>query len=88
MGDEAMSDFLASLVTVGEGGSIAAIAGGLLFMLIKMLKKNGCTCKIKSCKGEELVVVDCEEGAPAPRHRVRSKSEVEISSTKTKEERA
>lgn len=67
--DKTLHDFISALIHTGEAGGVASIVGGVLYMLIRMIKRNGCTCRLNTCKGEELMVMDCEEGAPAPRHR-------------------
>ena len=56
------------LVTLGEAGGITGMIAGVLFMLIRLIKKNGCTFKCNSCQGKPIVEVDCEEGAPTARH--------------------
>jgi len=37
-------------------------------LLIRMIKKKGCTFRLNSCRGEPVVEVDCEEGAPTKRY--------------------
>ena len=69
MSEESLKAFISAVIKTGEAGSITAVVGGVLFMIIKLIKRNGCTCKLNSCKGEELLVMDCEEGAPSTRHR-------------------
>ena len=64
-----LEEFISALISVGEGGSLAAIICGLLYVIVRTIKRNGCTCRLTTCKGQELMVMDCEEGAPAPRHR-------------------
>lgn len=56
------------LTTLGEAGGVAGIVGAVLFMLIKTIKKNGCTFRCHSCAGKPVMEVDCEEGAPTARH--------------------
>ena len=67
--EESLKAFISAVIKTGEAGSITAVVGGVLFMIIKLIKRNGCTCRLNSCKGEEILVMDCEEGAPSTRHR-------------------
>ena len=66
--EENIAALINGLIGVAEGGSVVAILGAVTFSVVKLIKRNGCTCKIKSCKGAELVVMDCEEGSAEPRH--------------------
>jgi len=63
------AEFISALIVTCEAGGVSAVVGGIIYMLIRLIKRNGCTCRVNTCKGEELMVMDCEEGAPAPRHR-------------------
>ena len=56
------------LTTLGEAGGIAGIIGALIAVVIRLIKKNGCTCKLYTCSGEPLAEVDCEKGAPGKRY--------------------
>lgn len=67
--DESLQTFISALITTGEAGSITGVVGGVLYMIVRLIKRNGCTCRLNTCSGDELVVMDCEEGAPSVRHR-------------------
>ena len=56
------------LTTLGEAGGIAGIIGALIAVVIRLIKRNGCTCKLYTCSGEPLAEVDCEKGAPGTRY--------------------
>lgn len=58
---------IAMLTTLGEAGGITGLVAIALAMLVRMIKKRGCTCKINNCSGGSVVEVDCEEGAPNER---------------------
>lgn len=62
------ADGYAVLTTLGEAGGIASIVAVILGVLIKMMKKNGCTCKCYNCNGDAILEMDCEEGAPGKRY--------------------
>lgn len=62
------TDGYAILTTLSEAGGIAGIVTVVAGLLIRMVKKNGCTCKFYNCNGGALVEVDCEEGAPSKRY--------------------
>ena len=59
---------IALMTTLGEAGGITGMVAIVLGLLIRMIKKNGCTCKLNSFSGQPLLVVDCEEGAPNKRY--------------------
>ena len=56
------------LTTLGEAGGIAGIIGALFAVVIRLIKRNGCTCKMYNCSGAPLAEVDCEKGAPGKRY--------------------
>ena len=56
------------LMSLGEAGGITGMIAAVLALLIKMIKKKGCTCKINNCSGQPVLEVDCEEGAPNKRY--------------------
>lgn len=58
----------ALLTTLGEAGGIMSMLAIVIGLLIRMIKRNGCTCKFYNCSGGPLVEVDCEEGAPGKRY--------------------
>ena len=55
------------LTTLGEAGGLAGIVGALIAVVIRLIKRNGCTCKLYNCSGQPLAEVDCEKGAPTKR---------------------
>ena len=57
------------ITTLSEGAGITAMIGSVLVVVIKMIKKNGCTFKCYNCSGQPVAEIDCEEGAPTQRHR-------------------
>ena len=56
------------LMTLGEAGGITGMITAVLALLIRMIKKKGCTFRMNSCTGKPVVEVDCEEGAPTKRY--------------------
>jgi hypothetical protein len=68
MASSMSADGFAVLTTLGEAGGIAGIVAVVFGLLIRMIKKNGCTCKFYNCSGGPMVEVDCEEGAPGKRY--------------------
>jgi hypothetical protein len=56
------------LTVLAEAGGISGIIALVLALLIRMVKRNGCTCKFHNCAGGPLVEIDCEEGAPGKRY--------------------
>jgi hypothetical protein len=68
------ADGYALLTTLGEAGGIAGIVAVVFGLLIRMMKKNGCTCKFYNCNGGPLLDVDCEEGAPGERYLPKTES--------------
>lgn len=65
-----------ALYQLGVGGGVTGMVGAVLFMVIKLIKKKGCTCKLYNCSGNELMEIDCEEGAPAARYKPKRQSMV------------
>ncbi len=72
------------LMKLGEAGGITGMITAVLALLIKMIKRKGCTCKVHSCSGQPLVEVDCEEGAPSKRYIPKRESESDEGSSDTK----
>jgi hypothetical protein len=56
------------LTTLGEATGITGLIAATAVILIKMIRRNGCTCSLFSCSGSQLFVLDCEKGAPGKRH--------------------
>ncbi len=56
------------LTTLGEATGITGLIAATAVILIKMIRRNGCTCSLFSCSGSQLFVLDCEKGAPSKRH--------------------
>lgn len=56
------------LMTLGEAGGITGMITAVMALLIRMIKKKGCTFRLNGCRGEPVVEVDCEEGAPTKRY--------------------
>ena len=59
---------LAILTTIGEVGGVTGVVALTIAILIRCIKKNGCTCRLYTCTGQTLAEVDCEEGAPTERY--------------------
>ena len=77
------------LKMLGEAGSIGAVVLLVLGAIIKLIQRNGCTCRVNSCRGSPLVEVDCEEGAPTERFRAtvkraKPRREFEVTTVETK----
>jgi hypothetical protein len=68
------------LKVMGEAGAIGVVVLGVLGSIIKLIQRNGCTCRMNSCQGKPLVGVDCENGAPTPRFNV-TKNDTELTET-------
>jgi len=49
---------IALMTTLGEAGGITGMVAVVLGLLIRMIKKNGCTCKLNNFSGQPLLVVD------------------------------
>ena len=63
-----MSDDLMSIfIGIAEAGGVSGVVAITIAMLIRLVKRNGCTCKFYNCAGRPCVEVDCEEGAPTER---------------------
>ena len=56
------------LTTLGEVGGVAGIVAVSVGLVLRLIKKNGCTCKLYSLQGKTLAEVDCEKGAPSQRY--------------------
>ena len=59
---------IAMLTTLGEAGGITGLVALSIAIIVRMIKKRGCTCKLNNCSGESIVEVDCEDGAPNRRY--------------------
>jgi len=62
------------LTTLAEAGGIAGMIALVAGLLIRMVKKKGCTWRCYTCAGTPLMEIDCEEGAPAKRYRPKQSS--------------
>ena len=51
------------LTTVCEAGGIVGVIGLVLALLIKMMKRNGCTLRCFHCNGKPFIELDCEQGS-------------------------
>tara|TARA_Y100000004_G_scaffold178815_1_gene221749 strand:+ start:390 stop:707 length:318 start_codon:yes stop_codon:yes gene_type:complete len=56
------------LTKLGEAGGITTMVGGVIMLILKMIKKNGCTFRCYGCTGKPLMEVDCEEGSATKRY--------------------
>ena len=56
------------LTTVCEAGGIVGVIGLVLALLIKMMKRNGCTLRCFHCNGKPFIELDCEQGSAQKRY--------------------
>ena len=56
------------LATLGEAGGIIGMLTAVVGVIVRMIRRNGCTCRVYNCSGAPLLEVDCEKGAPAKRY--------------------
>ena len=75
-----MSDGMGLLTTLGEAGGITGMVALVLGLLIRMVKKNGCTLKCYWCTGKPAVEVDCEEGAATKRYAIKEAEDTPVAS--------
>ena len=57
------------LTTLGEAGGVIGMIGGVVGLLIRLIKRNGCTMRCYHCNGNPAVEIDCEEGAATKRYK-------------------
>ena len=69
------------LTTLGEAGGIIGMLTAVLTVVVRMIRRNGCTCRVYNCAGSPLLEVDCEKGAPAQRYMVKDESAPSVPST-------
>jgi len=63
------------LTTLGEATGITGLVAATIALLLKMIRKNSCTCSVFSCSGSQLFLLDCEKGAPGKRHKIEGSTE-------------
>lgn len=56
------------LTTVAEAGGITGVVAVVILVIVRMIQRKGCTCKLYGCTGHPLVDIDCEEGAATKRY--------------------
>lgn len=56
------------LTTVCEAGGIVTVIGLILALLIRLMKRNGCTLKCYHFNGKPFIELDCEQGAATRRY--------------------
>lgn len=69
------------LTTLGEAGGIIGMLTAVITVVVRMIRRNGCTCRVYNCAGSPLLEVDCEKGAPAQRFVVKEQAEASVPST-------
>ena len=70
-----MADGMHVLSTLAEAGGISAIVAGAIMVLVRTVRKNGCTCRVFNCRGDMMGEIDCEKGAPTKRYSPKDGSE-------------
>ena len=63
------------LTTLGEAGGIIGMLTAVITVVVRMIRRNGCTCRVYNCAGSPLLEVDCEKGAPGQRYIVKEQPE-------------
>ena len=58
----------ALLTTLAEAGGITGMITLMIAMLIRLIKKNGCTLRCNNCSGTTIAEVDCEKGSAQQRY--------------------
>lgn len=66
---------LGVLTTLGEATGITGLVAATIAILLRIIRRNGCTLSLYSCAGSPLLHLDCERGAPAQRYRPNAPSE-------------
>lgn len=56
------------LTTLAEAGGITGMVTFMIAMLVRLIKKNGCTLRCNNCSGTTLAEVDCEKGSAQQRY--------------------
>ena len=57
-GDDPTTDML---VTLGEAGGITGLVAIVFMLIVRTIKKRGCTCKLYGCAGQPVAEIDCHQ---------------------------